>query len=121
LNNPSVSVSEIDEIVDDIANMINRFVRARMYSLADKLANATSKEIIEATLYEALRISRSTLESGGTLDENVRPYVAKENNIKKLLAILDEDLEKGIDIVRKIAIRALAFPSKKEKGEKEEV
>jgi len=107
---------EIESIIDDIANMINRFVRAGRYTFADKLANATSKEIIEMTLYEALRISRSTLESGGTLDENVKPYVASEDSIKKLLAILDEDLEKGIDIVRKIAIRALTFPSKKEKG-----
>lgn len=111
------SEKEFEEVISDIVNMISRFVRAGMYTFADKLANATNKEIVEVTLYEALRISRSALEAGRTLDENVPPYVAKEESVKKLLELLDDNLEKGLEVVRRIAIRSLAFPSKKESKE----
>ena len=111
------SEKEFEEVVSDIVNMISRFVRAGMYTFADKLANATNKEIVEVTLYEALRISRSALEAGRTLDENVPPYVAKEESVRKLLELLDDNLEKGLEVVRRIAIRSLAFPSKKESKE----
>jgi len=100
---------KIAEAVEDVREMISRFVWAGMYSFADRLANAVGKEIVSATLYEALRISKSTRDSGGTLDENVRPHVAKESSVKLLLDILDLDLVSGLELVRRIAILSLAW------------
>ena len=96
---------------DDIVNMLRNFVRCNMYSIVDRLANATGKEVVQTTLYEALRIARSA-EATGELCEGVKPYIAREDSIKVILEELDEDLVKGLELVRKIAIRALTFPSK---------
>jgi len=82
-----------------------------MFSIIDRLANATSKEAVETALYDALRISRSAL--GGELcksnEHPVKAYVASEESIKALLNELDKDLIKGLEIVRKIVLRALAM------------
>ena len=102
-----------EEFIEDISRMIRAFVRCRLPSFADRLANATGKEVVETTLYEALRISRSAKDSGRPLCEDERsvsPYVAREESIKWLLSELDRDLVKGLEIVRRIAIRALALP-----------
>jgi len=104
----------LSEVIKDVSWMINCFVRVGMYSFADRLANAVGKEVVVATLYEALRISRSTLDSGGTLDENVGPHVANEKHVSFILDLLDADLVAGLDLVKKIAVRALALPPKKE-------
>jgi len=112
-------MSEEEAIVEDIADMLRPFVRCEMYSVIDRLANATSKEVVEAALYEALRISRSALKSYlCEIEENVRvsPYIAKEENIIKLLNELDRDLIKGLEMAKRIAIRALSWPQKREEG-----
>ena len=96
---------------DDIVGMLRSFVRCNMYSVVDRLANATGKEVVQAALYEALRIARSA-EATGELCEGVRPYIAREDSIRALLEELDKDLVKGLELVRKIAIRALTFPPK---------
>jgi len=108
----------VEDIIKDIAKMIDSFVRCRMYSFADRLANATNKEVIEATLYEALRVARSALDAERPLCEDERgripPYVAKKESVQFVLNLLERDLLRGLELVRKIAIRAVAFPSGKE-------
>jgi CRISPR type I-A-associated protein Csa5 len=107
--------------IEDVAEMLRRFVRARQYSFVDRLANAAGKEVVSAMLYEALRISESTLKAGRTLDENVRPYVASESSIKLLLDLLDLDLVSGLEAVKRCAVLALTYPARaKEEEEKEE-
>jgi len=109
------------EAVEDVAMMLSRFVRAGQYSFADRLANAAGREVVSATLYEALRISESTRKAGRTLDENVRPYVAKESSVKLLLDLLDVDLVSGLEVVKRAAILALAYKERvKEKAEEAE-
>jgi hypothetical protein len=109
------------EAVEDVARMLSRFVWAGQYSFADRLANAAGREVVSATLYEALRISESTRKAGRTLDENVRPYVAKESNVKLLLDLLDADLVSGLEVVKRAAILALAYKERvKEKAEEAE-
>lgn len=108
----------VEDVVKEIARMINAFVRCRMYSFADRLANAASKEVVEAALYEALRVARSAQDAGRPLCEDgqrrVMPYVASEESVKFVLDLLDKDLVGGLELVRKIAIRAVAFPGRKE-------
>jgi len=104
------------EAVNDVSRMLRRFVRARQYSFADRLANAAGREAVAAALYESLRISDSTLRAGRTLDENVKPYVAKESSVKILLDLLDVDLVSGLEAVKRAAVLALARrPARKEK------
>jgi CRISPR type I-A-associated protein Csa5 len=111
--------NEIRGAVEDIAKMLSRFVWARQYSFVDRIANAASKETVSITLYEALRISKSTLDAGQTLDENTRPYIAREESVKLLLNLLDVDLVSGLEIVRRAAILALSWrSSEKDSGEK---
>jgi flavin-binding protein dodecin len=111
--------NEIRGAVEDIAKMLSRFVWARQYSFVDRIANAASKETVSITLYEALRISKSTLDAGQTLDENIRPYIASEESVKFLLNLLDVDLVSGLEIVRRAAILALSWrSSEKDSGEK---
>ncbi len=116
------ALGQLEQAVDDITRMIKTFVQARMYAFADRLANATGKEVVQATLYEALRIARSALDADRPLYEEdnyvVKPYVANEKSIQVVLSLLDRDLIQGLDVVRKIAIRALAFPIRRsERGE----
>ena len=106
--------------IEDVAEMLRRFVRARQYSFVDRLANAAGKEVVSATLYEALRISESTLKAGRTLDENVRPYVASESSVKLLLDLLDLDLVSGLEAVKRCAVLALTYPARAKEEEKEE-
>jgi len=105
-----------EDVVNDIADMLRPFVRCKTYSIIDRLANATSKEVVEVALYEALRISRSA--AGSYLckedEKEIRPYIAKEENIDRLLIELDEDLMRGLEIVRRIAIKSLSWPEKRE-------
>jgi CRISPR type I-A-associated protein Csa5 len=111
--------NEIRGAVEDIAKMLSRFVWARQYSFVDRIANAASKETVSITLYEALRISKSTLDAGQTLDENIRPYIAREESVKLLLNLLDVDLVSGLEIVRRAAILALSWrSSEKDSSEK---
>jgi|YelNatPaOPRAMG01_1025707.scaffolds.fasta_scaffold02624_4 CRISPR type I-A-associated protein Csa5 len=107
------------DMVEDIANMLRPFVRCRMYSIIDRLANATSKEAVEMALYEALRISRSAAESYLCKEDEreVRSHIAREENIDRLLSELDEDLMRGLEIVRRIAIKSLSWPERREGGE----
>jgi len=104
---------EIEEAVKELAKMFSRFVRARMYTFVDRLANATSKEVVLSTVYEALRISRSAKDVGRPLYEGegvrVDPYVVKEEYVDVLLKKLDEDLVGGLELVRRIAVKALAY------------
>jgi len=104
---------------NDIVDMLRRFVWCNMYAVVDRLANATGKEVVQSTLYEALRIARSSIESGRPLctinDKEIRAYVASENSINNLLNELDKDLVGGLEIIRKIAIRALTYPTKEER------
>ncbi|WP_125672464.1 hypothetical protein [Candidatus Methanodesulfokora washburnensis] len=122
LNLPPENVeNEIREAVEDVAKMLSRFIWARQYSFADRIANAAGKETVSTTLYEALRISKSTLDAGQTLDENVRPYVAKEESVKLLLNLLDVDLVSGLEIMRRATVLALSWRgSEKESSEREE-
>jgi len=97
--------------VTDIARMLRAFARCEMYSVLDRLANATSKEAVEAALYEALRAARSARMHGG-LCEGTPPeavWVASEESVAKLLEELDRDLLSGLELVRRIVIRALAM------------
>lgn len=97
--------------------MLKAFVMCEMYSVVDRLANATSKEAVEMALYEALRAARSASVEGRSLCEiersgekrEVRPYVASEEAISTLLKKLDEDLVSGLDLVRKIVLKALSM------------
>ena len=111
---------DLEKVSDDLVKMLQRFVWCRMYSVVDRLANATSKEVIAQTLYEALRISRSARDAGRSLCEDSRrvgPYVASEESIKAVLELLDKDLQAGLEFVRKMAILALTGYAKKEVGE----
>ena len=97
--------------VSDIAKMLRAFARCEMYSVIDRLANATSKEAVEAALYEALRASRSAKKHRGLCDE-VPPeqvWIARDESISEILRKLDEDLHGGLDLVRKIVLKALAM------------
>jgi len=103
-------LSQQVDFVADIAKMLKAFVRCEMYSVVDRLANATSKEAVEMALYEALRAARSASVEGRRLCEAVeRPYVASEEAISMLLEKLDEDLVSGLDLVRKIVLKALSM------------
>jgi len=99
---------------DSIVKMLRKFVLCEQYSFVDRLANATSKEVVEAALYEALRASRVS----GEICEGVTPYIANEDEIKELLEVLDRDLNEGLDLAKKIAIKALSIPVRRE-GSKE--
>lgn len=109
----SVKDEKISEAVKDLAKMFNRFAMAKMYTFVDRLANATGKEVVLATIYEALRISRSAKEAGRALYEDektrVEPYVAKEESVDVILKKLDEDLIEGLELAKKIAVKALAY------------
>ncbi len=112
------STSKEGEYKDDIARMLNAFVRCSMFSVVDKLANATSKVVVEQALYEALRISRAAHESSkGDLCEPekgkvVKAHVAKEESVKWLQELLKQDIIRGLEVCREIASRALTFPAK---------
>jgi CRISPR type I-A-associated protein Csa5 len=116
------STSKEDEYKDDIARMLDAFVRCRMFSVVDKFANATSKVVVEQALYEALRISRAASESSkGDLCEPeegkvVKAYVAKEESVKWLQELLRQDIIRGLEVCREIASRALTFPAKAAKA-----
>ncbi|RLF04091.1 MAG: hypothetical protein DRK00_07500, partial [Thermoprotei archaeon] len=97
---------ELNTAVEDVANMVRRFVWAGQYSFADRLANAASREAVTATLYEMLRISKSALDAGRTLDEDVKPYVAREESVKLLLDLMDLDLIAGLEAARRAAVLA---------------
>jgi len=99
------------DLVLDIAKMLRAFARCEMYSVIDRLANATSKEAVEAALYESLRAARSAKEHGG-LCRDAPPesiWIASDESIAKLLEELDKDLATGLDLVKKIVLRALAM------------
>jgi len=106
-------MSEQQEIdpVTDLAKMLKAFSRCEMYSIVDRLANATSKEAVEVALYEALRAARSAMEHGGLCEEvpSKAVWVASEESVKRLLEELDRDLVSGLELVRKIVLRALAM------------
>lgn len=114
----------IDDVVDDIARMVRSFVRCNIFSIVDKLANATGKEVAEQALYEALRASRSAQQSGNVLCEveqgkTIKPYIAREESIAQLLKLLDTNIVEGLDVCKKIAVKALSIkaplkPSPKE-------
>ncbi|MEM1520739.1 MAG: hypothetical protein QW290_08070 [Sulfolobales archaeon] len=104
----------VQQALDDIAEMLRRFVWSRQYSFADRLANAVSKEMISATLYEMLRIAKSVKDTGKTLDENIHPYVAREESIVLLLRLADVSLPEGLETVRRAAILAMGIRQKKE-------
>jgi len=108
------------EAIEDVARMLGRFVWAGQYSFVDRLANAAGREVVSATLYEALRISESTRKAGRTLDENVRPYVAKEGSVRLLLDLLDVDLVSGLEVVKRAAILALTRRERVKEEETEE-
>jgi len=101
--------SEVD-VVSDIAKMLKAFAMCEMYGVIDRLANATSKEAVEAAIYEALRAARSASKPGRRLCEGVEyVYIAREESISKLLEELDKDLISGLDLVKKIVLKALAI------------
>ncbi|MFZ8792557.1 MAG: hypothetical protein ACO2O2_01535 [Acidilobaceae archaeon] len=110
--------SKEDEYKDDIVRMLHAFIRCRMFSIVDKLANATSKVVVEQALYEALRISRAAYESfDGSLCEleggkAVKAYVAREESIRWLQELLRQDVIRGLEVCKEIASRALSFPVK---------
>jgi len=112
----------LSSAIDDVSRMLRRFVRAGQYSFVDRLANAAGREVVSATLYEALRISESTQRAGRTLDENVRPYVARRDSVELLLDLLDADLVTGLEAVKRAALLALAraIRVREEEEEKEE-
>ena len=109
------------EAINDVADMIRRFVWAERYTYADRLAYAASREVVSATLYEALRESESAFRSGRTLDGNVKPYTARRESVDLLLKLIDLDLLTGLEAVRRVAILATArVEAKKEEEEEKE-
>lgn len=99
------------DLVSDLAKMLRAFARCEMYSIIDRLANATSKEAVEAALYEALRAVRSAKMHGGLCKE-VPPeavWIAGEESVAKLIEELEKDLLSGLQLVREVALRALAM------------
>jgi len=116
-----VSEDEVEdsltEAIEDVADMVRRFVRAGQYSFADRLANAASREAVSATIYEMLRISKSALDSGRTLDENVKPYVAREESVRALLELIDLDLVTGLEAARRAAILAVSWRTRESGAE----
>jgi len=107
------SIDEFQEIVW----MLNKFAQCRMYSVIDRLANATGREAVYTSLYEALRMSIAAKQRGdGYLcnDElKVSAYVAPENVVKKLLDINDDRIL--VELAKKIAIASLTPYRRKEK------
>ncbi|MEM0495265.1 MAG: hypothetical protein QXU72_08405 [Thermofilum sp.] len=104
------------EAVSDVADMIRRFVWAERYTFADRLAYAASREVVSVTLYEALRESESAFRAGRTLDENVKPYTAKRESVDLLLRLIDLDPVTGLEVVRRVAILAMARVEAKREG-----
>jgi len=102
--------SALDPVLD-IAKMLRAFVRCEMYGIIDRLANATSKEAVEAALYEALRAARAAKIHQGLCKEVEADavWIAGEGSVAKLLEELDRDLISGLELVRKIVLRALAM------------
>ena len=102
--------SEVDPI-SDVAKMLRAFVQCEMYGIVDRLANATSREAVEAALYEALRAARSAKKHGGLCDEvpAERVWVAREESVSEILKELDENLLQGLEMVRKAILKALSM------------
>jgi CRISPR type I-A-associated protein Csa5 len=91
--------------------MLKAFVECEMYSIIDRLANATSREAVESSLYEALRASRSAKEHGGLCEDvkQERVWVASDESVTELLSILDKDLNQGLETVKRIVLKALSM------------
>ncbi len=108
----SQSLSQVIEAVDDIAKMLRAFVVCEMYGVIDRLANATGKEAVEEALYEALRAARAASGEGRNLckknDKEIKPHLPSDRSVSEVLRLLDEDLLKGLDVVKKIVLKALS-------------
>ncbi len=102
--------SQID-MLDDIARMLRAFVVCEMYNIIDRLANATSKEAVESSLYEALRASRSAKKHGGLCNEvpQERVWIPRDESVTALLNALDKDLNQGLETVKRIVLKALSI------------
>ena len=110
----SYSLSDFKNII----KMFRRFADCRMYSVIDRLANATGKGAVYESLYEALRISISAQQRGAYLCEEMKkpPYVPPLEEVEKLLSIKDVNLL--IELSKKIAIASISpYTSKREKEE----
>lgn len=104
--------------IEDVSEMVRRFVWAGQYSFADRLAYAASREAVSMALYEMMRISESSLKADRTIDDNVKPYVAHEESVNLLLRLIDFNLVLGLEAIRRAAILAMGWRKvRKEEGE----
>ncbi len=108
----------LDEF-EDIINMLSRFSQCRMYSIIDRLANATSRGAVYTSLYEAVRMAEAAVQREDKLlcdrPREVKAYLAPRETIMKLLNISDDKIL--IEIAKKIAIASL---TPRRRGDKEE-
>ncbi|RLG82004.1 MAG: hypothetical protein DRO40_08670 [Thermoprotei archaeon] len=104
---------------EDIINMLSRFSQCRMYSIIDRLANATSRGAIYTSLYEAVRMAEAAIQKEDRLlcdkPKEVKAYVASREALMKLLNISDDRIL--VDIAKKIAIASLTPRRKEDKKE----
>ncbi len=108
-------VLEEAQSVDELVKLLRPFVVCEMYSIVDRLANATGREAVVSALYEALRAARSaSAREDRCLCEDeqhqckARAYVPRDEAVEYLLRKLDKNLLEGLELVRKIVVRALA-------------
>ena len=102
------------EVVDELVRFLRPFVVCGMYSVVDRLANATGREAVVSALYEALRVARSAVsrEDRCLCSEDgvckARAYVPRSEAIDYVVGRLDEDLVGGLEFIRRVVVRALA-------------
>ncbi len=92
-------------VAREIARMLRFFIELGNYGYVDRLSNTYNIEIVERTIYEALRESKASMSYIRTNDEgkkvyvdskgkvyNITPYIPPSNIIQKFLDSAAKDL-----------------------------
>lgn len=106
-----------------IVKMLRFFIQMKNFSYVDRIGNALDPEPIEVALHEALRAFRSIRENA-LVDEGGKKYIEKDGKKipvpgipteEEILAFLNA-VRSDTGIAKRVAILALAYPSKNESG-----
>jgi len=106
-----------------IVRMLRFFIQMKNFSYVDRIGNALNPEPIEVALHEALRTFRSIRENA-LVDGEGRRFIEKDGKKipvpsipteEEVLAFLNA-VRSDTGIAKRVAILALAYPSKNESG-----